>query len=240
MDGLRKMAEIRRGLGHCELGSFLDGMINWCENLLPACLPYETSANLSRHHQLGGEIAAPSAVEPDSVRISQTNEVSVNDFPASRTSLPISNDLLELLKSIRILTNAPKAVNVHPIDIVTSYRATCESFQKQLQALQTKTTNVSTLEKLCNIAAYVYIDLILLHTPRETCIASKESKELQRALTEANGSQEKGGDNKDIFTWIFGTAAAVVAIGGQKYSKKAILADQLNEVLARLEGLSIE
>jgi hypothetical protein len=53
-----------------------------------------------------------------------------------------------------------------------------------------------------------------------------------------NSEEEK--ENDDIIKWVFGMVAAELAIGSQNSNNKAILVDELNKIIFRLEGLSIQ
>jgi hypothetical protein len=183
-------------------------------------------------------IETSSVDEPKSVKPSHTREDPVNSFSTSRAHLLISNDLFDILKSIQSLTITHKPINTGFIEAMTNdYRAMCRGIQSQLELLYAKSKTISKVEQLYNLAAWVYIDQILLHSPPRI---SAVAQELNGALTEVHNTKEEQ-ENKVIFTWVFGMAAAEVAIGigSQNIIKKATLVIQFNEALSLLEGLSI-
>ena len=172
-----------------------------------------------------------------STRPSQSQKGSVENSPTSPAHLPISNDLLEILKSIQSLTVVHKPLNVGFKEAITSdFRKTCGGIQRQLRSLYPKASTISKLERLCNLAARSYIDIILLHSPGRI---NDVTQELHQALTEVHNSEEEK-ENDDIIKWVFGMVAAELAIGSQNSNNKAILVDELNKIIFRLEGLSIQ
>jgi hypothetical protein len=170
-------------------------------------------------------------------RPSQAQNGSVENPPKSPAHLPISKDLLEILKSIQYLTVVHKPLDVGFKEAITSdFRKTCRGIQRQLRSLYPKASTISKLERLCNLAARSYIDIILLHPPGRI---NDVTQELHQALTEVHNSEEEK-ENDDIIKWVFGMVAAELAIGSQNSNNKAILVDELNKIIFRLEGLSIQ
>jgi hypothetical protein len=96
---------------------------------------------------------------------------------------------------------------------------------------------MQSLEEFCIAAAYIYVDLVLLHTRAEAIITCKMNGQLQHALMElGNVGQQK--ENADILLWISATAAAVIGAGRME-SRMADLIDRFNAVLTRLEEVCI-
>jgi hypothetical protein len=147
-------------------------------------------------------------------------EDSPRNSEASPGSASISHSFLEILKSIQSLTEAR----------TNDYRATCSRVQHQLETLQSKVVG-SALEGPCILAAFVYVDLVLLQTPSETLSKSKVNGQLQQAMMQSRTTRDLK-ENEDILMWISATAAA--AAGGSTSSQKALLVDNFNKVFGEI------
>jgi hypothetical protein len=168
-------------------------------------------------------VQKPSADHASTIMEVHDEEDSPGNSSASPGSASISHPFLEILKSIRSLTGAR----------TNDFRATCSRVQYQLETLQSKVVG-SALEGPCILAAFVYVDLVLLQTPPEIVSKSKVNGQLQQAMMQSRTTRDLK-ENEDILMWISATAAA--AAGGSTSIQKALLVDKFNKVLARLEGL---
>jgi phosphotransacetylase len=79
----------------------------------------------------------------------------------------------------------------------------CRGIQRQLRSLYPKASIISKLERLCNLAARSYIDIILVHSPGRI---NDVTQQLNQALTEVHISEEKEKEKgkDDIINLVFG------------------------------------
>jgi hypothetical protein len=107
--------------------------------------------------------------------------------------------LIEILKSIRYFTKIQTTLDAGLSNSgANDYRAACFGIQPLLELLRSKTTLLSqSLEDGCTLVAYIFIDLVLLHTCAEAVITGNMNGPLQGVMIYlSNKRQQK--ENDDI------------------------------------------
>jgi len=147
----------------------------------------------------------------------------------ARSAAPISADIVEVLKSIRSLSTSENSQNT-----VSADKASCLELQQQIKLLQTR-ANLSRLEECSLLAAFNYIELILLNTPISTIMLTKTSNQLDFALAKPWSESEAKGA-RDIIRWISAACAASMGVRDRRNENSGLI-KRLNKVVTRLEKL---
>jgi hypothetical protein len=142
------------------------------------------------------------------------------------------------MKSIRFLTAAQHALKASPLvleTIANDFRATCVGFQHQLHAQ----TTTSLLEGSLVSAIFLYVDLVLLHTPLHKIAISQMHLRLADALMKPNRIRDRA-ENRDIALLLAETTTAAQGnLSSLDQKRKDVLVEKFNKVLTRLEELEI-
>jgi hypothetical protein len=160
-------------------------------------------------------------------------EQEISSNRAFDNSFSVSQDLINILKSIRSLTK----VDSYPkhTAIPGELRALCSDIQHQLHSQPSK-KNSSDLEASCIYASLVYIDLILLRTPSTVVTQSEIARQLHRTIMQWRSAKEMS-ENGDIWSWISATASATFGVNNRQ---KAALIEKFDVAVRSLENRDYE
>ncbi|KAE9368891.1 hypothetical protein N431DRAFT_347981 [Stipitochalara longipes BDJ] len=207
--GLKEIVRIRGGLDDPGISSYVRINIIWL-------------------NQLGLDNSLP--VSDDQCMLMPPMEQVILSNTSSNCSSSVSHELINILKSICSLTITKVVPYLKHTPISGEFRARCSDIQHQLQSLPSK-TDLSNLGSSCMFAAFVYVDLILLHTHSTVVTQSEVARQLHHTIMQWRSAREMN-ENGELWNWISATASATFGVNNRQ---KAALVEKFNIAVMGLE-----